>query len=112
MSRGLRRHFVTLTGPGTSAPNADGEFVPTTAPLDPPTWWCAIAPATVRDLERSTAGTVVTTATFIVEGDYHAGITTQTQITTDDGRVFYVAGVQDPDLRHVTTICFCSEQAR
>ena len=50
----------------------------------------------MRDLERMTAGTTVSQATFILEGEYHAGITTQTQITKDDGRVFYVNGVQNP----------------
>jgi hypothetical protein len=109
--RGDYRHLVTLAGPGAgNVQNPDGEWVPgPTAPLDPPTWYCAITPATVRDLERLTAGTTVTQATFIFEGDYHAGITTQTQITNDDGRVFYVNGVQNPEERNRTTRAFCSE---
>lgn len=109
--RGDRRHLVTLAGPGAgNVQNSDGEWVPgPTAPLDPATWYCAITPATVRDLERLTAGSAVAQATFILEGDYHAGITTQTTITKDDGRVFYVNGVQNPEDRNILTRAFCSE---
>jgi len=113
--RGDRQHLVTLAGPGSgNVQNPDtGEWVPgLPVSLDPPTWYCSITPATVRDLERLTAGTTVTQATFILEGDYHAGITTQTQITKDDGRVFYVNGVQNPEERNVVTVAFCSEVAR
>ena len=110
-TRGERRHLVTLQGPGTNTQNAEGEWVPGFEALDPPTWWCSISPATVRDLERLTAGTTVTQATFVLEGEYHAGITTQTQITKDDGRVFYVNGVQNPEERNIVTRAFCSELA-
>jgi SPP1 family predicted phage head-tail adaptor len=105
------RNRVTLQGPGTNTQNSEGEWVPGFVPLVPATWWCAIMPATVRDLERMTAGTTVSQATFILEGKYHAGITTQTQITKDDGRVFYVNGVQNPEERNIVTRAFCSELA-
>ena len=55
-----------------------------------------------------TAGTSLTAASHIVEGDYHAGITTPTQITFE-ARTFYVNGVQNPEERNMTTIAFCSE---
>lgn len=111
MSRGDRRHLVTVAGAGPPTQNSEGEWVPGTAPLTPPTWWCSINPASARDLERQTAGTVLATATYILEGDYHPGITTQTQITKDDGRIFYVAGVQNPEERNERTVVFASERA-
>src|SRR5262245_10120030 len=109
--RGDYRHRVTLTGPGTGqTTNDEGETVPAPpVPLTPPTWWCSILPATARDLERTTAGATLTTATFILEGAYHAGITTQTRFTRDDGRVLYANGVQNVEERDRLTRVFASE---
>src|SRR5262245_50843944 len=109
MPRGAYRHLVTLQGPGGTVPDGDGGWITTPTDLDPPTWWCAINPASVRDLERLTAGTAVTSASFIVTGDYHPGITTQTQITFE-GRLLFVNGTVDPEERHITTIAFCEER--
>jgi hypothetical protein len=108
MARGDRRHLVTLQGPGTPT-STDGDWTPgTPEPLDPPTWYCSITPATVRDLERLTAGTTLTAASHILAGDYHPGITTETQILFR-GRTFYVSGVQNPGERNIATIAFCQE---
>lgn len=108
MSVGQYRHLVTLTGP-SGAPVFNGEsWVYPYGPLDPPTWYCAIDPATARDLEFITAGTTQTATSHILEGHYHAGINTQTQIGFQ-GRTFYVAGVVNPEERNLTTIALCHE---
>src|SRR5262245_15442738 len=90
-TRAERRHLVQLMTQGY-APDGEGGYVPSPVPLDPPSWRCSIEPASVRELERLTAGTAVTTASYICEGDYHAGITTETQIVFE-GRTLYVNGV-------------------
>jgi hypothetical protein len=110
VSRSDRRHLVTLAGPGTPVPDGEGGYVLTPTPLDPSTWWCASLPATQRNLERLTAGTTLTAADHVLEGDFHPGITTQTQIGFE-GRTLYVREVRDPEDRHITTIAFCSEVA-
>jgi hypothetical protein len=108
-TKGERRHLVTLQGPGgPPVPDGDGGFTETPAPLTPPTWWCSIVPATARDLERVTAGTTLAAATHVAEGDYHAGITTETEILFR-GRTLYVKGVINPEERNITTIALCSE---
>ena len=106
--RGTYRHLVTLTGPGAPVPDGEGGYTQPPIPLDPPTWWCAITAASARELERMTAGTTLTAASHIVEGDYHPGISTSTEITFE-GRTFYVNGVQNPQERDLVTIAFCSE---
>jgi head-tail adaptor len=107
--RGARRHLVTLTGPAAPVPNNDGGWTETRLPLDPPTWFCRIDPASVRDLDFVTAGTTIARASHILEGSYHPGITTATEITFR-GRVFYVNGVINPEERNSHTIAFCEEQ--
>lgn len=110
MARSDRRHLVTVQGPGAGS-IVDGDWVPgTPTPLDPPTWWCSINPASQRVLERVAAGTVIAEASHVVEGDYHPGINTQTQLVFE-GRTLYVKGVSDPEERHITTIALCSEVA-
>ena len=100
--------MVTLQSGGAPT-NVSGDYVPgTPTPLDPATWWCSIKPATQRDLERVTAGTALTVASHIVEGDYHPQITTSTQILFK-GRTLYVNGVVNPEERNITTIALCSE---
>jgi len=109
MGRSHYRHLVTLTGlPITTTPDGQGGFTQALTPLTPPTWFCSIRPATQRDLERVTAGTTLTTATHIVEGDYRADITTSTQIGFD-GRTLFVNGVQHPEERKITLVLLCTE---
>jgi hypothetical protein len=107
--RGGRRHLVTLTGPTGTVPDGDGGWTQGLGPLDPPTWYCAINPASVRELEYVTSGAPVTRASHILEGDFHPGITTATQIGFN-GRTFYVNGVINPGERNVDTVAFCEEQ--
>lgn len=78
-------------------------------PLDPPSWRCRIDPASVRELEYVASGTALARASHILEGDFHPGITTQTQILFN-GRTFFVNGVINPEERNIDTIAFCEEQ--
>jgi head-tail adaptor len=107
-TRGQKRHLVSLDAPGAAVPDADGGFTQTQAPLDPPEMYAEIQPATARDLERVTAGTVLSSASHVVTMDYHPGVTTQTRITFN-GRIFSVTGVSNPDERNIETIAICVE---
>ena len=102
---GTHRHLVTVQGAGTPVADGDGGFTTPWVNLAPATWYCSIEPATARDLERVAAGTVISTATHIVSGRYHPGITVSTRIVDDEGTVYEVTGVSDPERRHVMTIC-------
>lgn len=104
-----RRQLVHVFGPGSLQPDGAGGWTEAPTPLTPPTWRCRMRPATVRDLERQTAGTVVSNASFVVTGAYRGDIDTQTTVGFD-GRTFYVNGVVTPDERRIETIAFCSEQ--
>lgn len=105
---GELRHYVTLFAAGTPVPDGEGGYTETPVPLDPPDGWAAIAPATARDLERTTTNAVQSTATHLVRLRYHSGVTTQTIIRFGE-RTFAVTGVSNPDERNRETVCVCTE---
>src|SRR4026208_1417998 len=102
MTIGEHRHLVVLRAPGAPVPEGDGGFTQTWTDLSPNTWYCSIKPATARDLERVAAGTVISSASHIVEGRYHAGITTKTRIIFNS-RTLTGTGVCTTAARHTTT---------
>src|SRR5262245_43536169 len=104
-----RRQLVHVYGPGELQPDGQGGWIEVPEPLDPPTWRCQIKPATVRDLERLTAGTVVSTATYGLTGRYHPGINNHSTVHFEN-RKFYVNAVQTPEERKIETIAFATEQ--
>ena len=106
--RGRKRHLVSLSGPGTAVPDGDGGYTQTAAALSPATMWAEIRPATARDLERVTAGTVMATASHIVTMDYHPQVTTQTRITFK-GRTLLVTGVANPEERNIELVLTAEE---
>jgi head-tail adaptor len=108
VTRGEQRHLVTLEQPGDPVPDGLGGFTEVWSPLDPATLYCSIQAATARDLERVVAGAGQTTATHLIRGDYHPGITTETRLTFE-GRVFEVISAQDDDERHVNLTLVCAE---
>jgi head-tail adaptor len=114
MKRGTRGglwHVVTFENPGTPTPDPDGGYTEEWTPITPPDGWrVSIRPATVRDLERTTAGTVTAQATHIVQGDYHPGVTTKTRMKKFDGTTFQIAGVTSVDDRDREMELFCVEQ--
>ena len=105
---GTHRHVVTVQGQGTPVPDGDGGYTESWTNLVPATWRCSIVPATARDLERITAGTVIATATHIVSGRYHPQIAISTRLVFGT-RLFSVTGVSDPEERHIETICTAVE---
>ena len=78
------RHLVLLQSPGSPVPDGDGGWTETWSDLSPSTWHVSIEPATARDLERVSAGTVMSTASHIVKGRYHPGVTTKTRISIQE----------------------------
>jgi SPP1 family predicted phage head-tail adaptor len=105
---GAYRHRVTLEQPGDPVPDGEGGYTETFAPLDPPTWDCSIQAATLRDLERQIAGTIQASATHLVRGRYHPGITTETRILFE-GRQLAVQSVQNVEERDLETVLVCGE---
>ena len=81
---GTYRQEVTLSAPGATSPDGDGGFVATYAALSPATWRCAIERASVASSERNFASTVISQATHILTGRFHAGITNKTRLVWVD----------------------------
>lgn len=81
---GILRQVATLSALGVTSPDGDGGYVPIPSPLSPAEWRCAIDKATARSAERIFSSTVVAIATHVIRGRFHAGITTQTQLTWVD----------------------------
>jgi SPP1 family predicted phage head-tail adaptor len=108
MPAGRRRHEAILQNPGTAAADGDGGFTQTYADLSPRTLWVGIEPATALKLERLAAGSSIASATHIVTGAYHAGVTTKTRLTVG-ARTFYVIGVVNPEERNRELVMVCTE---
>jgi len=96
MAIGEFRHLVQFQTP-TTGPDGDGGVIETWVNLDP-RWPVAIHPATVRDLERNAASTVVATATHIIRGRYRADVTVKARMLFD-GRTFQITGIASPKER-------------
>lgn len=102
-------HRVTLQNPfGPPVSNGHGGFTQPYVDLVPPAAQAAIRPAAARDLERITAGTVLSTATHIVTIDYRPQVTTQTRILFH-GRALHVTGVANLEERNVELELVCAE---
>ncbi len=108
MPAGRRVHEVVLQNPAGAVADGDGGFTQTYADLTPRTLWVAIEPATATRLERLAAGSSIASASHIVTGPYHSGVTTKTRLTFGS-RTLYVVGVVDPQERHRETVMICNE---
>ena len=108
MIPGSTRHVVRLQRPGAPVADGDGGFTQVWTDLTPATWDCSIEPATARDLERVAAGTVIATATHVLKGRFHAGITVATRVLVG-GRQFSGTGVANPEERNLETIATAVE---
>lgn len=105
---GRRRHLVTLENPGVVVPDNEGGYTTVSAPLSPPSLYVAIEPASVRQMERLFASTIVASASHVVTGPFHPGITLQTVIKFD-GRTLQIKGIQNVDERNVELVMACEE---
>lgn len=105
---GQRLHRVQLRNPGEPTPDAEGNPVEGWTSLTPAYVFARITPATARDLERVTAGTVLASASHLVTMPYHPQVNTQTEILFN-GRILRVSGVQNLEERNVELILACTE---
>lgn len=109
------RHRVAVEGPGAAIPDGDGGYYEGWAPLDPPEWDCLISQASthMRDLERLVgASAVLSQATHVVRGNYHAAITTKARLQFQDAgrqRTLNVVYVANRDERNEETDLICAE---
>ena len=94
------RHRVVFQDPGPPVPDGKGGYSEEWTDLSPPTWFVQVQPASANDLERLTAGNVVTMASHVVRGRYHAGVSTKTRMLFD-GRTFAITGTRTPDERKI-----------
>jgi head-tail adaptor len=108
MNVGGLRHWVTLTGPGVMTPDGQGGYTIARTPLEPARVKAEIRQATVRELERVTAGAVVSSATHIVTMRFHPQVTMQTEIAFEN-TALSVTGINDVEKRHRELILTCEE---
>lgn len=106
---GRRIHYVLVQNPsGAAAPDSDGVYVQAYVDGSPASWKVSIEPATARDLERITAGTVIAQASHVVDGAYRSDVTTGSRLVFN-GRILNVLGVANPEERNLETVAVCSE---
>jgi len=91
-SIGRDSQLVTFEGPGDPVPDGEGGYTQAWTPLAPPTWYVRIRPATARDAEKVTAGTVITHVSHIVHGRFHPGVTTRTRMLFK-GHIYQITSV-------------------
>ena len=106
MAIGEYRHVVRFQSV-TTVPDGDGGQTDVWTDLDP-LWHVAIQPATVRDLERQAAGTIVATATHIIRGRYRPDVTVKDRMLFD-GREFRITGVASPKEKKLELWIFAVE---
>ena len=101
IATGQRDKRVLLENPGGTVPDGEGGYIEGWEALDPPEVFARIAPASQTDLERAASGTVLSTATHLIEILYHPGVTILTRITyTAPGkgaRLFQITALRNPD---------------
>lgn len=112
-STALRHKRIALLRPGAAVPDGDGGFTQGFVPLDPPSMFGYVRPATVRDLESLAAGTVATHATHLVSLPFHPGVTTDCELRVEQppgaDRRFAIGAVLNPDERSSDLLLLCTE---
>jgi head-tail adaptor len=107
MARGDYRHVVMFQNPGPPVPDGDGGYTQTWTDYAPAA--VSITPAAAADLERLAPGTVISTASHLVRGDFLPGVTTQSRMLYGM-QVFAITGVVNVDLRNIEMICGAVEE--
>jgi head-tail adaptor len=108
-ARGELRHLVTIQSAGPPIINPEtGEYEKTYTPLTQ-TWASIEGPP--REDEAVAGNVERASITHTVEMDYHAGITLQSRVVLDDGRILHVRGLRDLEERHVRLVLSCQELA-
>jgi len=109
---GKYSHYVEIRQLARTKSAGGGWLESATAIATNPNWFCSIQSATERAMERIGGGgsAVISTATRIIEGPYHSGITTAMQLFEDDSdRVFSVTAVENVDSEGEITRLICEE---
>jgi head-tail adaptor len=104
MALGDYLHRVVLQRPGPYVPDGDGGSVASWIDLVPAAWKVSITPASAADLERVAPGTVISSASYVVRGYFHPGVTTQCRLVLN-GRILAITGVVNRELRNVDMEC-------
>ena len=98
MARGDWRHVVTLQNPGPEGTWTD---------LDPPTWHVSLTQTTGDDIGvfvEPSAGTPISSAAYLVRGDFHPGVTTKTRMVFGS-QTFAITSVENVEMRGVEMAC-------
>ena len=113
MGRGDYIHRVKVQSLGRE-PDGEGGYLETwtDTPVD---WFVSLEPASARDVEYETAGTIAATATHIVEGDFRADVDLEHRLWFHDfargvDRIFHITNVRNLDERHITLRLLTEEQ--
>lgn len=106
---GRLRLKARLENPGTPQDDGEGGFEESWERLNPFEVPIVMELATAQNLERFGNNTVSSETSHIVSFHYHPQVTTKTRLTIGS-RVFYATGVENPEGRNVTTVCFCTER--
>jgi len=97
-SIGRDNQLVTFEVPGAPVPDGEGGYTQAWTPLVPSTWYVRVRPATARDAEHVTAGTVITHVSHIVHGRFHPGVTTRARMRCK-GHVYQITSVTNLEER-------------
>lgn len=81
---------VRFQNPATT-PDGDGGYTQTWTDCTPAEWKVSLTQATTADLERVAAGTVISTATHVIEGAWHPQVSTLTRMT-HGAQVYAITG--------------------
>ena len=107
---GARRHRFTVQNPGALVPDGSGGYSETPVVLAQ-TIYGELLPATAS--ERRMPNVVTASASHLVTIPYLAGVTLTSTLILHDARegdrTFSIAGISDPENRHVQLILACEE---
>jgi Bacteriophage head-tail adaptor len=106
---GTYRHRVLLQNPGPPIPDGAGGYSQSWADLVPAVIDVNVQAATARAVEYLAAGTLAASASHVVTGRHHPGVTTQTRVIFG-ARIFHVTGVANPEERDLEMVLMCQEQ--
>jgi hypothetical protein len=98
MARGDWRHVVTFQNPGPGGTWID---------LDPAAWCVSLSQTTGDDIGvfiEPEAGTPISSASYLVRGDFHPGITTKTRMVFGS-QTFAITSVENVDMRGIEMAC-------
>lgn len=110
---GERRQRATFQNPSANVPDGEGGTTQTWANLSPASLFVKIQAATAANLERVAAGTVLSTATHIVNAPFHPDVKLKTRLSWVDraGRTHAanVVAVVDLDQRNIELVLVVAE---